>query len=95
VTGKVPGWDSKFLTSGVEEGNQWRGKSLASPTTGTTNTALPYISYFKDELHAVLFNVFTLTRLSNTNLAHTVLHFVSTFYNERQMFAYNCCMHRL
>jgi len=31
--GKVafPGWDGKFLVSGVEEGNQWQGKSLASP----------------------------------------------------------------
>jgi len=32
VTGKVvfPGCDSKFLISGVEKGNQQRGKSLAS-----------------------------------------------------------------
>jgi len=30
VTRKVvfPGWDGKFLISGVEEGNQRRGKSL-------------------------------------------------------------------
>ena len=33
MVGKVafPGWDSKFLVSGVEEGNQSQGKSLASP----------------------------------------------------------------
>jgi len=32
VAGKVvfPGWDGKFLISGVEEENQRRGKSLAS-----------------------------------------------------------------
>jgi len=31
--GKVvfPGWDGKFLISGVEEENQWWGKSLESP----------------------------------------------------------------
>jgi len=33
VTGKVviAGWDGKFLIIEVKAGNQWRGKSLASP----------------------------------------------------------------
>jgi len=33
VVGKVafPGWDDKFLLSGMEEENQWQGKSMASP----------------------------------------------------------------
>ena len=33
MVGKVafPGWDGKFLVSGVEEGNQWRGNPWHPP----------------------------------------------------------------
>ena len=50
MTEKVafPGWGGKFLISGVEEGNQWWGKSLAYFPTNTAlvrKIALPWTRY--------------------------------------------------